>query len=153
MTKFILILLLVAMSTISQAQEIKMSEDAKKSYVTKERTKAQVSSENEKSSAKKAAKEAPPAYVALDLIRYSGDEAFKVVFDPGAAVRKAKYMSEDIKKIERLEEITGQFTSEVDILNYVANMGWDVVSVSRSPLEAPQKGFKTRVYVRKVLQE
>lgn len=155
MTRFTLTLLLIAAtSTFSYAQEIKMSEDAKKAYVTKERTKGQVSRAQSVAPATQSQPEdAPPAYVALDLIRMEGDETLKVIFDPGSSVRQAKHMSEDLQTIEKLEEVIGQFTSDIDVLNYVANMGWDVVSVTRSKLEAPQRGSNTRVYIRKILQE
>lgn len=154
MTRFVLILLLITAGVSSFAQEIKMSEEAQKSYVTKERSKAQVMrAESVAQPVEKQTTDAPPAYVVLNLVRLENDETLRVYFDPGAAVRKAQHMSEDLKKVERLEEIIGQFTSDVDVLNYVSQMGWEVVSVTQLKLEAPQKGDKTRVYIRKILQE
>jgi uncharacterized protein (UPF0335 family) len=154
MTRFVLTLLLIAACTTSYSQEIKLSGEAEKSYVTKEQTRAQLSRALTVAQPEaKQTEDAPPAYVALDLIKLENDATLRVYFDPGAAVRKAQYMSEDLKKVERLEEMVGQFTTDVDVLNYVSQMGWDVVSVTRSELKAPQKGENTRVYIRKILQE
>lgn len=154
MTRTILIFILLVTATSAYAQEIKMDEEAKKSYVTKERTRALLSrAKTLDNTDLEEVKDAPPAYAALDLIRLSDDETLRVIFDPGAVVRRASHMSEDLKKVERLEEVIGQFTSDVDVLNYLSNLGWEVVSVTRSPLENPQKGERTRVYISKILRE
>lgn len=136
-----------------QAQEIKMSEAAKKDYLKRSEKTQQARVESAAVISEKKAEQAPPAYVILDLMRHPGDETFKVSFDPGEAVRMAKHMANDLKRIERLEEITDQFKSEVDVLNYAAQLGWEVLSVTHMPKEGKNAPSVTRVYIRKILEE
>lgn len=153
MLKIVLTTLTVFTLTALQAQEIKMTDEAKKSYLRNGEKSPQARVESAAVIRDKKRENAPPAYVILNLMRGHGDETFKVAFDPGESVRMAKHMAEDLKRVERLEEITDQFKSEVDVLNYVAHLGWEVLSVTHMPREGKNDPTVTRVYIRKILEE
>ncbi len=153
MLKTVLTALTALALTGMQAQEIKMSEAAKKDYLRKGEKTQQARVESAPVISEKRANQAPHSYVILNLMRHPGDEFFKVSFDPGESVRMAKHMANDLKRIERLEEITDQFKSEVDVLNYAAQMGWEVLSVTQMPKEGKNDPSVTRVYIRKILEE
>jgi hypothetical protein len=143
-------MLIVCSSLTAYSQEIKMTEDARKKYVSK--NESNTASESTERNSAPTTIASSLAYVALDVTSPIQQKGIRVRLDKGANARLSKLQSMDLSELENLEKGQVRLESDVDLLNHVASQGWQVVSIV--DLQTREAGLReTRIYLMKAFSK
>jgi hypothetical protein len=96
-----------------------------------------------------AEKEAPTMYTysIVELVGSKGD--FQIDFVEGTNASSERAMKDSRRMMEKMKSQTEVFVTEVDVLNYLAQMGMEVVSIVP---DMETRGKKKRIYLRKAVE-
>ncbi|MGB6036832.1 MAG: hypothetical protein WBG42_11240 [Cryomorphaceae bacterium] len=134
----ILLGLFMAASFFGYSQKVKMSKDARSNYV-KEETSEEV----------KQAEMKMTVYTILTAETEPGSEFFQVKLATSPRELETKASSMKFPELENLTRSKFSSKSEIDLLNYLAELDWEVVSIV---YEKDEKKMNIRkYYLRKVI--
>lgn len=151
MRSIALIILAVGLGLSTYGQEIEMDEKARKKYVRSGET-ADAKEGDEKSKGEAASKEqGTMAYIVLELQRLDAEGPYRLRIDKGNNSLSSATKSLDIAALERFEKGGMAIESEIDLLNYLSEKGWDVVSIVHKSASAIQRGEVSLIYIRRVM--
>ncbi len=136
MKKTALLAILMLACSLGYSQKIKMSKEAKKKYVSEESQE----------------KEIPViyAYVVLKMEIESGSETMQISIDRGSGELASKGSTVFFPELERLVNLKISNKAEVDVLNFVSESNWDVVSIAY--MEDRKKQIR-KYYLRKPIPQ
>jgi hypothetical protein len=137
MKQLTLITALLFLGLSAYSQKVKMSEDAKSRYMTKDEQGA--TAENNDSF---------EIYQILEAIYADKDGAFQIrLIEPTKELgtRTAEYQFPEFKK---LQSMTFSERGEVELLNYLSENGWTVVSVVTDGIK---EQYSKKFYIKKAM--
>ena len=90
-------------------------------------------------------------YIVLELQRLEAEGPYRMRIDKGNNSLSSATKSLDIAALERFEKGGMAIESEIDLLNYLSEKGWDVVSIVHKSASAIQRGEVSLIYIRRVM--
>ncbi|MCZ4408625.1 hypothetical protein O3Q51_07390 [Cryomorphaceae bacterium 1068] len=137
MKRSILLTLFMATTVFAFSQKVKMSKDAKEKYVSQEVIAKERADENKMA-----------VYAILRTESETGSNFVQIRLDESSKELPTKASTMSFPELEKLTR--GKFSdkAEIDLLNYLAEEGWEVVAVEN---ESEKKLVKRKYYLRKMV--
>lgn len=133
----ILLGLFVTASFFGYSQKVKMAKDAKNTYV-----KEQISEPEKRDETKMT------VYTILTAESEPGSEFFMIKLATGTRELETKASAMNFPELERLTRAKLSSKSEIDLLNYVAEQDWEIVTIVN---DIDEKMNIRKYYLRKVI--
>lgn len=137
MKQSILLVLFLAISVFGYAQKIKLSKESKRNYVSEEVLEKEQSDDNRM-----------VVYAILRAEYESGAESMKLILDQSPREITTKAASMKFPELERLTRSGVTVKGEIDLINYLAENEWDIVSVEN---QSDKKMVRRKYYLRKMI--
>ncbi len=127
----------MATAVIAFSQKVKLSKDAKTKYVSQEVVEKKRAEENKMA-----------VYAILRTEAEIGSDVLQVRLDESGKELPTKASSMNFPELEKLTR--GKFSekAEIDLINYLAEEGWEIVAVEN---ESEKKVSKRKYYLRKMV--
>jgi hypothetical protein len=142
MKKAVLLLIFIATSMVSFSQKVKMTKEAKEKYVSQE------ASRDSNKEVKRAEENKMLVYAILIAESEVGADflTFRIQESSRELATKASGMRFD--ELEKLTRSKFSAKSEVDVLNYLAESGWEIVAIENT---TDKKKNQTKYYLKKMV--
>jgi len=137
MKKYFLLLIVLSATTLVQGQKVKMTKDAKKKYMSKEVKEKQEAEENKIA-----------VYAILRSESEPNSDFLSLKLDESTRELATKAATMKFPELEKLTRAKFSAKSEVDLLNYLSEGGWEIVTITN---ERDKKIIKRKYYLKKMV--
>jgi len=137
MKKSFLMIIFTSVALVTFSQEVRMTKEAKKNYIAKN-----VSAEEKDEGDKML------IYNIILAESEEGDEFFNLTVEKGNGQISTKASKMNFPEIINLTRMRVPVNSEVDLLNYLAENGWEIVSIENA---GEKKSILRKYYIKKVI--
>lgn len=145
---FFIAFMLIGSAVMSQ--EIQMTQGARKSYVKKEKEPAVIDAR-----AQDAQKTQPiaTAYAALEVKMHDLNGPVGIDLETGNRELNPRTAKVSYEELQKLARNLVPYESHIDVLNYLSDSGWEVVSIHALPYNREERVHTTRIYVRQSVMQ
>lgn len=145
MKELILTTVLAAMAALSFGQQVELIKDGPSRGASKQDRIRNMEADDSKADVQ------ITVYLAVDITPMNRSDVFDVKVDKGAVSKNQLLDTLSTPYLDKMERGKVEFTTEVDVLNYLGSNGWEVISVVRESEAKDAQKPASRVYVRKTI--
>lgn len=142
--------LFLFLSSAVMAQEIQMTQGARKSYVKKEKEPAVIDGSGQ---AVQYEKGLAMAYAALEIKMHDKAGPAGIDLEIGNPELNPLVAKVSYEELQKLARNLVPYETHIDVLNYLSNSGWEVASIHALPYDRENQMHTTRIYVRRPFQQ
>lgn len=146
---FIVAFMLITSSAV--AQEIQMTQGARKSYVKKEKEPAVLDAQQSQNASD--TKPIAMAFAALEVKMHDVNGPIGIDLETGSRELNPRTAKVSYEELQKLARNLVPYESHIDVLNYLSDSGWEVISIHVLPYSRENQIHTTRIYVRRAVMQ
>ncbi len=147
MKELILTTVLATMTAVSFGQQVELIKDGPSRGASKQDRIRNMEADDSKADVQ------ITVYLAVDITPTNQSDVFEVKVDKGTAKKNPVLDTLSTPYLDKMERGKVEFTTEVDVLNYLGSNGWEVISVVRESESDDAQKHASRVYIRKTIKK